>query len=92
MLEDGIALFEESFIRDRRNYSIRLAEALAHPGPQHDLDAAAGRGIAALELSQNLDSTRGLGRLRDLYRQMKPHAKVPAVCGFLEQTRGLVAV
>jgi len=92
MLEDGIALFEESFIRDRRNYLIRLAEALAHPGPQRDLDAAAGRGIAALELSQNVDSTRGVGRLRDLYRHMKPHAKVPAVGDFLEQTRGLVAV
>ncbi|MBV9012073.1 MAG: helix-turn-helix domain-containing protein [Pseudonocardiales bacterium] len=92
LLEDGIALFDGSFIRDRRNYSIRLAEALAHPGPQRDLDAAARQGIAALELSQNLDSPRGVGRLRDLYRQLKPHAKVPAVGDFLEQARGLVAV
>jgi tetratricopeptide (TPR) repeat protein len=51
MLEDGIALLDESFVRDRRNYVIRLAEALAHPGPQRDLDAAAERGIAVLELS-----------------------------------------
>jgi hypothetical protein len=66
MLEEGIALFDESFVRDRTNFLIRHAEALAHPGPQHDLDAAAGRGMAALNLSQNLDSTRGVGRLRDL--------------------------
>ncbi|MBW0009023.1 MAG: helix-turn-helix transcriptional regulator [Pseudonocardiales bacterium] len=92
MLEDGIALFDESFIRDRTNFLIRLAEALAHPGPQRDLDAAAGRGMAALELSENLDSTRGVGRLRDLYRQMKPHAKVPAVGDFLDRARGLVTV
>jgi hypothetical protein len=90
MLEDGITLFEESFICGRTNFLIRLAEALAHPGPQRDLDAAAGRGIAALELSQNLDSTRSLGRLRDLYRQMKPHAKVPTVRGFID-TRSLNA-
>ncbi|MBV9163788.1 MAG: helix-turn-helix domain-containing protein [Pseudonocardiales bacterium] len=92
MLNDGIALFDESFIRDRRNFSIRLAEAFAHPGPQRDLDAAARQGIAALELSQNLNSTRGIGRLRDLYRKMKPHAKVPAVGDFLDRTRELVAV
>ncbi|MGB8199907.1 MAG: hypothetical protein WCF33_09475, partial [Pseudonocardiaceae bacterium] len=92
MLEDGIALFEESFIRDRRNYLIRLAEALAHPGPQRDLDAAARHGTAALDLSETLDSTRGVGRLRDLYRHMKPHAKVPAVQDFVERTRGWVAV
>ncbi|MBV9162343.1 MAG: helix-turn-helix transcriptional regulator [Pseudonocardiales bacterium] len=92
MLQDGVDLLKESFIRDRTTFSIRLAEALAHPGPQRDLDAAAGRGIAALDLSQNLDSTRGTSRLRDLYRQLKPHAKVPAVGDFLEQARGLVAV
>ena len=31
MLEEGITLFDESFVRDRRNYLIRLAEASAHP-------------------------------------------------------------
>jgi hypothetical protein len=30
--------------------------------------------------------------LRNLYRQMKPHAKVPTVGDFLEQARELVAV
>jgi hypothetical protein len=30
--------------------------------------------------------------LRNLYRQMKPHARVPAIGDFLEQARGLVAV
>jgi transcriptional regulator with XRE-family HTH domain/tetratricopeptide (TPR) repeat protein len=92
MLENGIALLDESFVRDRRNYVIRLAEALAHPGPQRDLDAAARQGIAALDLSENLDSTRGVGRLRDLCSQMKPHTKTPAVRDFLDQARGLVQV
>ncbi|MGH4006662.1 MAG: helix-turn-helix transcriptional regulator [Pseudonocardiaceae bacterium] len=92
MLGEGITLFDESFVRDRTNFLIRLAEALAHPGPQRDLDAAAGRGIAALDLSQNLDSTRGVGRLRDLCHQMKPHAKVPAVGDFLDRARSLVQV
>jgi DNA-binding XRE family transcriptional regulator len=92
LLEDGIALFGECFIRDRMKHSIRLAEAFAHRGPQRDLDAAARHGTAALELSQNLDSTRGAGRLRDLYHQLKPHAKVPVVGDFLEQTRVLVTV
>jgi len=92
LLEDGISLFNESFIRERVVFSIHLAEALAHPGPQRDLDAAARHGLAALELSQNLDSTLGTSLLRDLHRQMKPHAKVPAVGDFLAQARGLVAV
>jgi transcriptional regulator with XRE-family HTH domain/tetratricopeptide (TPR) repeat protein len=92
MLQEGIALFDESFVRDRRNYLIRLAEALAHPGSQRDLDAAAGRGMAALDLSKSLDSTRGVGRLRDLCHQMKPHATVPAVRDFLDRARGLVQV
>lgn len=92
MLEDGIALLDESFVRDRMNYVIRLAEALAHPGPQRDLDGAARQGITALELSENLDSTCGVGRLRDLHSQLKPHAKTPAVRDFLDQARGLVQV
>lgn len=92
MLQEGIALLDESFVRERRNHSIRLAEALTQPGPQRDLDAAASRGMAAIDLSESLNSTRGVGRLRDLYRQMKPHAKVPAVRDFLDRARGLVQV
>ncbi|MGH4016145.1 MAG: hypothetical protein ACRDSL_19920 [Pseudonocardiaceae bacterium] len=92
LLHEGIALFDESFVRDRRNYSIRLTEALAQPGPQRDLDAAASQGMVAIDLSESLDSARGNSRLRDLYHQMKPHAKVPAVRDFLERARGLVQV
>ena len=92
MLEEGIALFDESFVRDRRNYLIRLAEALAHPGSQRDLDAAAEHGIAALNLSESLDSTRDIGRIHDLYSQMKPHAAMPAVRDFLDRARGHVQV
>jgi hypothetical protein len=92
MLEEGIGLFDESFVRDRRNYLIRSAEALTHPGPQQDLDAAVERGRVALDLSENLDSTRGVDRFRDLVSQMKPHRKVPVVRDFVDSTRDLVAV
>ncbi|MGQ0719815.1 MAG: helix-turn-helix transcriptional regulator [Pseudonocardiales bacterium] len=92
MLDEGIALFDESFVRDRTNYVIHLADALARPGKQRDLDAAAEQGMAAIDLSKSLDSTRAIGRLRDLCHQMKPHAKVPAVGDFLDRARGLVQV
>jgi tetratricopeptide (TPR) repeat protein len=92
LLEEGIALFDESFVRDRQNYLIRHAEALTHPGPQRDLDAAVERGRAALDLSKNLDSTRGVDRFRDLVAQMRPHTKVPAVRDFMDCTRELAAV
>ncbi|MGH3900863.1 MAG: helix-turn-helix transcriptional regulator [Pseudonocardiaceae bacterium] len=79
MLDAGIALFDRSFVRDRTNYLIHLADALAQPGPQRDLDAAAERSMLALDLAESLDSARGNNRLRDLSHQMKPHAKIPAV-------------
>lgn len=56
MLDEGIALFDKSFVRDRTNYLIHLADALAQPGPQCDLDAAAERGTLALDLAESLDS------------------------------------
>jgi hypothetical protein len=39
MLDEGVALFDGSFARDRQIYSIHLANALARPGKQRDLDA-----------------------------------------------------
>ncbi|MBV9312493.1 MAG: helix-turn-helix transcriptional regulator [Pseudonocardia sp.] len=92
MLNEGIALFDESFARDRQIYLTHQADALARPGKQRDLDAAADRGIAAIELAEGLDSALGVDLLRDLYHQMKPHNKVPAVRDFLERARGLVMV
>ncbi len=92
MLDEGIALFDESFVRDRTNYVIHLADALTRPGKQRDLDAAAEYGMVAIDLSKSLDSTRGVGRLRDLCHQMNPHAKVPAVREFLDRARDLVQV
>jgi hypothetical protein len=83
MLGEGITLFDESFVRDRQIYLTHQADALARPGKQRDLDAAADRGIAAIELAESLDSALGVDLLRDLYQQMKPHAKVPAVRDFL---------
>ncbi|MDQ3761577.1 MAG: helix-turn-helix domain-containing protein [Actinomycetota bacterium] len=92
MLDEGIALFDESFVRDRQIYLTHLADALTRPGKQRDLHAAADRGIAAIELAKSLDSTLGMDLLRDLYHRMKPHIKVPAVRDFVERARGFVTV
>jgi DNA-binding XRE family transcriptional regulator/tetratricopeptide (TPR) repeat protein len=92
MLDEGIALFDESFVRDRQIYLTPQADALARPGKQRDLDAAADRGTTAIELAENLDSTISVDLLRDLYHQMKPHNRMPAVGDFLERARGIVTV
>jgi transcriptional regulator with XRE-family HTH domain len=92
MLDEGVGLFTESFVRDRQIYSLHLAEALARPGRQRDLEAAADRGMAALDFAENLHSTLSSDLLHDLHRQMKPHAKVPAVRDFLDRARELVDV
>jgi DNA-binding XRE family transcriptional regulator len=92
LMEEGIDLFDESFVRDRQLYSIHLAHALARPGKQCNLDAAAGWGIEAINLTESLDSNRSMGFLRDLCHQMTPHAKVPAVGDFLDRARDLVTV
>ncbi len=91
LLDDGIALFDESFARDRQIYLTHLANALARPGKQRDLDAAADRGLAAVRLAESLTSTRSTDCLRDLYVRMQPHASVPAVADFLERARGVLA-
>ncbi len=89
-LEEGLASFDESFARDRQHYLIRSADALARPGKRRDLDAAAHRGMTAIELAESLDSTFGVDLLRDLYHQITPHATVPAVRDFLDRARDLV--
>jgi DNA-binding XRE family transcriptional regulator len=91
LIGQGIAMFGEPFHRDRQIYLTDLAEALARPGKQRDLDAAAGKGIEAIQLAVNLSSTRSVDRIRDLSRQLKPYAKVPAVRDFLAQAQGFVA-
>ncbi len=92
LLDDGIALFDESFTRNRQAYLIHLADALTRPGRQRDLDNAAVRGIEAIDIAESLNSTYSIDLLCDLYHQMKPHTKVPAVGDFLERARGLVTV
>lgn len=92
LLREGIALFDESFIRDRQLYTVHLADALARPGKQRDLDAAAGLGMQSLDLTENLESNTGTGHLNDLYYRMKPHAETPAVRDFLDRARELVQV
>jgi len=46
---------------------------------------------AAIELAESLDSTRSVGRIRDLHEQLTPHAEAPAVRDFLERARGFLA-
>jgi hypothetical protein len=91
LLEDGIAMFDESFARDQQVYLTHLADALARPGKQRDLDAAADRGLAAVHLAESLTSTRGIDCLHNLYVQLLPHAPVPAVREFLERAREVLA-
>jgi DNA-binding XRE family transcriptional regulator len=92
LMEEGIGLFDESFVRDRQLYSLHLAHALTRPGKQRNLDAAAARGIEGIQLAESLESNRNTDLLQDLYHQLTPHAKVPEVGNFLEQAQGLVTV
>lgn len=86
LLEEGIALFDKSFVRGRQMHSIYLANALAQPGKQCDLDAA-GWGMEAIRLTEGTDSNRSADLLRDLSHQLSPHAKVPAVRDFVKRVR-----
>jgi tetratricopeptide (TPR) repeat protein len=88
LLDQGIVTFDAPFDRDRQYYLTHLAEALARPGKQCDLDAAAGKGIEAIHLAESLSSTLSVDRIRSLSRQLKPHAKLPAVQEFLERAKG----
>ncbi len=85
LLDEGIAKFSNSFVRDRQIFVTCLADARARPGKQHDLDAAVELGMESLNLAESLNSTRGTALLRNLYFQMKPHNTVPAVREFLER-------
>jgi len=87
LLEEGIAQFSESFVRDRQLYLTRLADARAQPGKQRDLDAAAMLGMQSIDLAESLDSHTGAGHLRDLHHQLKLYAKIPAVQDFLERAK-----
>lgn len=86
-MEQGIALFEAPFDRDRQHYVAHIAVALAHPGRQRDVEAAASKGMEAIHLAESLSSTTWIACIRDLTRLMKPHATLPAVREFLEQAR-----
>jgi hypothetical protein len=92
LLDGGIAMFDESFARARQICLTQLADALARPGKQRDVEAAADRGLAAVHLAQTVISTRGIDRLHDLYIQLQPHASIPAVRDFLERARGILLV
>jgi hypothetical protein len=79
LLDDGIALFDESSTRNRQVYLMHLADALTRPGKQRDFDNAATRGMETIDIAESLHSTYSLNLLSDLYQRMKPHTKVPAV-------------
>jgi hypothetical protein len=88
-LAEGVRQLDDSMVRDRQLYLTDWAEALARPGRQRDVEQAASRGLEAIALTEELTSTRGTHRIRDLRRAMKPHAKVPVVREFLERAREL---
>jgi hypothetical protein len=77
LIDEGIAMFDAPFDRDRQYYLTYLAEARAQPGRQRDLDAAASKGIEAIQLAEGLSSTLNVDRIRSLTRLMKPHSKIP---------------
>jgi hypothetical protein len=88
LLNEGIAQFSESFVRDRQLYLACLADAMARPGKQRDLDAAVQLGMQSVDLAESLDSRTGAGHLRDLYYQLQPHVMIRAVREFLERAQG----
>jgi DNA-binding XRE family transcriptional regulator len=92
VLKNGIAMYDDSLPVGQAGYVIALADVRARPGKQRDLDLAASHGMEAIQLTETLDSPRLVGLICNLYHQMMPHAKVPAVGDFLEQARGLVTV
>jgi hypothetical protein len=90
MLLEGLAMFDESFVRDRQLYTLHLADARMRPGKQQDLDAAAALGMASIDLATSLDSALGADLLRNLSHRMAPHGKVPVVRDFLERAQTLL--
>jgi len=88
-LAEGVRQLDDSMVRDRQLYLTDWAEALVIPGRQRDLEQAASRGLEAVALAEELSSTRGIQRIRDLRKQLKPHTKVPIVREFLERAREL---
>ena len=85
VLDDGITLFDDSLPRGRAGYLVALADVRTRPGKQCDLDAAAGLGMEAIQLTENLNSSRCVDLIRNLSRQLTPHARVPAVADFLDR-------
>jgi hypothetical protein len=90
LIDQGIALFAAPFDRDRQYYLTHLAEALARPGKQRDVDVAAAKGIEAIHLAESLSSTLNVDRIRYLITLMNPHATLPAVRDFVERAKELV--
>jgi hypothetical protein len=91
LLDEGIAMFDESFARDRLVYLTHLADALSRPGMQRDLDAAADRGIAAVHLAECLTSSRGIDCLRDLTYECDHTNQLQPYGNFLERARVVLA-
>lgn len=87
LINQGIAMFDAPFDRDRQLYLTDLVEAFARPGKHRDLESAASKGIEAIQLAENLSSTRSVDRIRYLIQLMQPHAKFRPVRDFLEQAR-----
>jgi len=78
------ALPAERHLGDQQVFRIRLAMAQFRNGR---VDGAAESGNRALDLALRRSSHRGLSRIRDLCREMRPRADVVEVRGFLDRAR-----
>jgi len=92
VLENSIAMLDDSRPGSRAGYLIHLANTLVRPGKQRGLEAAADRGMEAIQLIENLDSARLTGLIRILSHQLAPFARLSAVRDFLARARGLMTV
>lgn len=90
LIEQGVAMFDAPFDRDRQIYLTHLADGLARSGKQRDLDGAASTAVVAVELAETLSSARSVDRIRQLSRQLKPYDKVPKVREFLDRASELL--
>ncbi len=90
IFEDGLATFDDSLPRGRQGYLAGLAETLTRPGPQRDLDAAASRGMEAINLAEDLNSILSVARIRNLSQLLMPHVKMPAVQEFVDRAKVFV--
>jgi tetratricopeptide (TPR) repeat protein len=89
LLDTGLSILPaDRQLGDRQVLLTRLAMAQCRNGR---LDAATASGNRALDLAARRSSHRGLSRIKDLCRELRPQAAVPEVQDFLDRARELPA-